>query len=157
MAWVTFDAAYLSRRMLPEWQPLKDRINMIPGVAFDAVVSDVIANVVARVRGSVAACQATRTLGADGTIPPELAGAAVSLCRIELISTVPGAVSLADETRKELLRDARAQLDAAAACKIAITPPDTAPTTPTAPAAQGKWGGDSGLLWGSTPTMEGPQ
>jgi len=153
--WVTINAAYLRRRMPVEWPKLKNIADETHDVSFDDVVVDVIANVVERVRGAVSAFPGTRSLGESGTVPPELAGAAVTLCRLELHGVYPGVGSLQDETRKALLKSADDQLKQAAAGKMGITPPDTAAAS--APAEAGPvWGGDSVVEFPDTETEEGP-
>jgi hypothetical protein len=142
--WLTLTAEYLERRMPLEWPKLRDFVKKGQGGAavWDTTVADIIDNITTRVRGRVKACPANTTLGAEGSIPPELAGAAVNLCRLELIAIFPGAgVSLNEDTRKQLAKSANDDLIAVARCELSITPPADAAAV-QAPAAQGVFGGD---------------
>lgn len=152
--WVTLNSDYLQRRMRLEWPKLRDAANRAANdsTAFDTMVTDVLSDVVNRVRGSVAANRAN-TLGAEGTVPPELSGAAVALARVELVSTIPGVISLSDDTRKSLVETANKQLTDAAAGKLAITPPANAATSAPDP-AQGVYGGDTALIFPDTDTED---
>ncbi len=150
--WVTLNSDYLQKRMRFEWPKLKDAANRAANDAdaFSDTVTDILADVCNRVRGAVAA-NSRNTLGAEGTVPPELAGAAVTLARLELIAVVPGAVSLNDETRKALAKSANDQLRDAADGRLAITPPATSATSAPDP-AQGVYGGDEAIAWPDTDT-----
>jgi hypothetical protein len=79
--------------------------------------------VVSQVRGKVAASEANKNvMGADGTIPAELYGDAIAICRFQLLTSFPAGRSFLDEGRMQAYRDALKHLDDAAACKIAIEP-----------------------------------
>lgn len=130
-----------------DWPALKRAANG-NRIEFDDAVSDVLRTVCARVRGAVAAGP-DKTLGAEGSVPPELEGASVVLCRLELISMIPGGVTLADEVRKELGKDARSQLELVAKGLLRVTPPDDAAAAAPDPGT-GKSGGDEMLAWPDT-------
>lgn len=148
-AWETVTSAKLQRRMFAEWGALQ-RIAERAGGTWADIVSDAISAVVNRVRGAVRACQRNDSLGEEGSIPPELVSATYLLLRLELIATVPGAVSLNDETRKTLTSQAQRDLSATADCKLAITPPATAAASQPA-SAPGLYEGDDSIPWPDTP------
>lgn len=100
------------------------------------VLTQAIGDVTLQVRGYVGAC-ARNTLGETGTIPDELRTAALALIRDFLFTRLPGLQTLNDETRQKETERAVQQLRDAAACKLAIVPPETAAESQAAgPAVQ---------------------
>jgi hypothetical protein len=86
-------------------------------------VPDVLASVVAEVRGRVAANPAN-SLGDAGTIPEELKAAALAIARWRILTRLPGMRSLQDEARRAEYNDAQALLTAVARGEFAIEQPD---------------------------------
>jgi hypothetical protein len=85
---------------------------------------EVIAQVVAEIRGYVAAC-ARNTLGEGETIPSELLGVAISRIRFELATRLPVASLLTDD-RRTANSQAIALLRDVAACRFLLVQPATA-------------------------------
>ncbi len=86
-------------------------------------LDQIILDVIAQVRGNVAGCAPNKNvMGADGTIPSELYGDAIAICRFQLLTSFPAGKSFLDEGRMQAYRDALKHLDDAAACKIGIEP-----------------------------------
>jgi hypothetical protein len=87
-------------------------------------LEQIVTWVVDQVRGKVAACAENRdVMGANGTIPAELYGDAIAICRFQLLTSFPAGRSFLDEGRMRAYSDALKHLDDAAACTIAIEPP----------------------------------
>lgn len=154
--WETVTSAKVQRRMHQEWSALEKVANRTAAGTWDDVVSDVISQVVNRVRGRIKACNRNTALGAEGSVPPELISATYILIRLELIATFPGVVTLNDETRKGLAKQANDDLKDTAACDITITPPDTSADSEP-PSAPGLYGGDEAVLWPGTDRINGPE
>jgi hypothetical protein len=87
-------------------------------------LTGIISQVVAEIRGYVAAC-ANNTLGEGETIPSELLGAAISRIRYELASRLP-VPGLITEARSSANADAIALLRDVAACRFLVVAPETA-------------------------------
>ena len=95
----------------------------------------VITQVVAEIRGYVAACE-RNILGDGETIPSELLGAAINRIRFELATRLPVA-SLLTQVRIDANEQAIALLRDAAACKFLVVGPETpAADQPGGPAVE---------------------
>ena len=86
-------------------------------------LTQIVVHVIAQVRGKVAGCASNKnSMGADGTIPSELYGDAIAICRFQLLTSFPAGKSFLDEPRMQAYRDALKHLDDAAACTVGIEP-----------------------------------
>lgn len=94
-------------------------------------VPDIMTSVVAEVRGRVAANK-QNLLGAAGTIPEELRGAALAIARWRALSRLPGLRSLQDDARRMEYTDALALLASVARGEFAIEQPEDAADIDTA-------------------------
>jgi hypothetical protein len=92
---------------------------------------EAIAQVVREVRGYVAACP-SNTLGPDGTIPDELALAALNRIRYELATRLPVA-ALLTQARVDSNTAATAMFKEVAACRFKLVQPEQPGTQPSAP------------------------
>ena len=133
MAWIELTEAHLGERLAAaELAALQTAATG----TFGNTVPDVLASVVAEVRGRVAAC-ARNSLGPDGTIPDELKATALAIVRWRVLSRLPGMKALQDEARRTEYNDAVALLAAVAKGEFAIMQPtapieaDTGATTPS--------------------------
>lgn len=122
MPWITLTEADVRTRLAgPELAALKtaalatDQVDPLP---------EVVEQVVAEVRGYVAAC-GRNTLGPDDTLPAELKGAALNRIRFELASRLP-VQSLMTDSRKAANAAAVALLQRVASCQFALVQPETA-------------------------------
>lgn len=120
MAWVTITEADVQTRLagaeLSSYRSAakaQGQVDPLP---------EIISNVVAEVRGHIAACE-RNTLGDGETIPEKLMHTALALIRYRLITRLPLTVS---EERKEEYRDATELLHRVADCKFAVEEPETA-------------------------------
>ena len=104
--------------------------------AYGNTIPNVLNDVIAEVRGRVAACKSNQ-LGPEGTIPEELKATALAIARWRCLSRLPGMKSMQDEARRVEYSDALALLADVAKCAFAITQPtapieaDTGGTTPS--------------------------
>ena len=121
MAWITLTEANLGERLAAA--ELAALQSAAVG-AYGNTVPDVLASVVAEVRGRVAA-NGRNQLGAAGTIPDELKAAALAIARWRILSRLPGMKSLQDEARRSEYADALSLLAAVADGKFAILQPET--------------------------------
>lgn len=121
MAWITLTAADL----LGKFAGAEDDAARTAALAVGQAdpVPGIIEQVVREVRGYVAGC-AQNNVGPEGTIPDELKGAALNRIRFECSTRIPGG-ALMDEDRRASNRDALALLRDVAACRLAITQPET--------------------------------
>jgi hypothetical protein len=95
----------------------------------EGILADAISTVTSEVRGYVAGC-ARNQLGAEGTIPDELASSALALLRRYLFTRLPNMKPLYDDIRQTETKDALDRLRDTAAGKFAIVPPEApAPAT----------------------------
>jgi hypothetical protein len=79
--------------------------------------------VVDQVRGKVAALPENRgAMGASGTLPPELYGAAIAIARYTLLTSFPAGRMFLDDARTRAYTDALKQLDDAAEGKLIVEP-----------------------------------
>ena len=119
MSWITLTPNDLTERLTaPEYSAIKTAATG----SFGNPVPDVLAGVVAEVRGRVAACARNR-LGPEGTIPEELRATALAIARWRVLSRLPGVGSLQDDARRHEYQDALALLGDVAACRFAIVQP----------------------------------
>lgn len=117
MAWQTLTEADVRTRLTgPELHALRS-YHLEPGQP--SPICDIIAGVVAEIRGRVAGCP-RNTLGSGDTIPSELEHAALSLIRWRLIGRLPTGQELIDEVRRKDYEDAQALLRDVAACKFTV-------------------------------------
>lgn len=122
MSWVQITEALVTSKLSgPETAALK---SAALATAQSDPLAEVIAQVVAEIRGYVAGC-AANTLGEGATVPSELLGAAISRIRFELATRLPVA-SLLTEDRRTANANALTLLRDVAACKFAIVAPTTA-------------------------------
>lgn len=98
---------------------------------------EVIDQVVLEIRGFVRACARNLPLGADGTIPDELKGAAISRIRFELATRLP-VQSLMTQDRRDANKAALDLLARVAECGFLIVAP-TSPATEEVPAPTPRW------------------
>lgn len=119
MAWIELTESHLGERLAAA--ELAALQSAAVG-AYGNTVPDVLASVVAEVRGRVAA-NGRNQLGASGTIPDELKAAALAIARWRILSRLPGMKSLQDEARRAEYSDALALLAAVADGKFAIQKP----------------------------------
>jgi hypothetical protein len=119
------------------WLPLigKDILSILTqperdlfGQGFSASSSDdrldaILVWVVSLVRGKVAAFpENLGVMGAPGTIPPELYGAAIEIARWKLLTAFPQGRVFLDAARERSYTDALKQLDDAAEGKLIVEP-----------------------------------
>ena len=83
---------------------------------------EVIAQVTDEVRGYIAACP-RNSLGAAGTIPKRLLGAALNIIRYRVATRLPSMKALIDGLREGEYKDALTLLRQVAACDYAIEDP----------------------------------
>jgi hypothetical protein len=125
----------------------------------DETISDAVTNeirdVVNRVRGAVRSCASNKSLGPEGTVPPELVGATAILCVEALATNVSGTNIMWTKAREDAAKKADKLLEAVAACKYRVSPAEDAPVS-SPPQAPGKYGGDAILTWPDTCLEEGP-
>ena len=119
MAWITLTETHLGERLAAA--ELAALQSAAVG-AYGNTVPDVLASVVAEVRGRVAA-NGRNQLGAAGTIPDELKAAALAIARWRILSRLPGMKSMQDEARRAEYSDALALLAAVAKGEFAIQQP----------------------------------
>jgi Protein of unknown function (DUF1320) len=101
------------------------------GDRLDAIVGWVVD----QVRGKVAALPENRgVMGATGTLPPELYGAAIAIARYMLLTSFPAGRMFLDDARTRAYTDALKQLDDAAEGKLIVEPGTTATFTANASA-----------------------
>lgn len=120
MAWITLSETNLGERLAAE------ELEALQTAAvgdFGNTVPDVLASVVAEVRGRVAA-ESKNQLGPTGTIPEELKSAALAIARWRILSRLPGMKFLQDEARRAEYSDALSLLAAVADGKFAIVQPE---------------------------------
>jgi hypothetical protein len=95
----------------------------------------IISWVVDQVRGKVAALPENRgVMGASGTLPPELYGAAIAIARYTLLTSFPAGRMFLDDARTRAYTDALKQLDDAAEGKLIVEPGTTTTFTANASA-----------------------
>lgn len=126
MAWITLtEDDVITKLSGPETAAMKTAA--LQAAQVDPL-PEVIEQVVLEVRGRVSAC-AANTLGAAGTIPDELKGAAINRIRYELATRLPVA-SLLTDARIRANDQAIALLRDVGSCDFAIVPPENpAPET----------------------------
>lgn len=119
MSWITITEADLGERLAAaELTALQTAATGTHG----NTVPDMLASVIAEVRGRVAANKANR-LGASGTIPEELRSAALAIARWRALNRLPGVKMLQDDARRLEYTDAVAMLASVADGKFAIEQP----------------------------------
>jgi hypothetical protein len=120
MAWITLTEDHLAERLAAaeltavQTAATGDAGNSVP---------EVLASVVAEIRGRVAAHPRNR-LGAAGTIPGELRAAALAIARWRVLSRLPGMRMLQDDARRLEYNDGLALLAAVARGDFAVEQPD---------------------------------
>lgn len=120
MAWITLTEAHLGERLAAA--ELAALQSAAVG-AYGNTVPDVLASVVAEVRGRTAANKAN-ALGAAGTIPEELKAAALAIARWRILSRLPGMKSFQDEARRLEFEKADALLVSTAKGEFAVEQPE---------------------------------
>jgi hypothetical protein len=124
MAWITLTSVDVARRLAAaELNALKSAAKAAEQDG-DEILAEAIADVTTKVRGYVGGCTRNK-LGPSGTVPDELKSASLALVREFLFTRLPGMKSLYDELRQKETDRAYDDLRAAAACKLAILPPET--------------------------------
>lgn len=118
MAWITLTEAHLGERLAAA--ELAALQSAAVG-AYGNTVPDVLASVVAEVRGRVAV---RYPLGEAGTIPEELKAAALAIARWRILSRLPGMKSLQDDARRTEYVDGLSLLEAVANGKFLIVAPE---------------------------------
>lgn len=136
MAWITVTPADVQNRLAAaELNALKTAAKASSQDG-DVILSEAIDNVVAKVRGYVAACE-RNLLGLPGTIPEELLADTLALIRDYLFTRLPGMRSLNDELRQRETERAERVMRDVARCDFAIVPPEQeAPQQAAGPSVQ---------------------
>ena len=121
MAWIELTEAHLGERLAAAELAA---LQTAAAGAYGNTVPDVLASVVAEVRGRIAANK-SNSLGDAGTIPEELKAAALAIARWRILSRLPGMKALQDEARRSEYADAQALLAAVAKGEFAVEQPET--------------------------------
>lgn len=122
MAWITLTSDDLAERLAAAELTT---VQTAATGSYGDPVPDVLASVVAEVRGRVAA-HASNRLGAAGTIPAELRAAALAIARWRVLSRLPGVRMLQDDARRLEYSDALSLLSAVSRGDFAVEQPDEA-------------------------------
>jgi len=125
MAWLTITEAHIATKMTATELSAFREADLVAGQP--DLIADAIETVTNKVRGHVAAW-ADNTLGAEGTIPKELLGAALDLLVLEIQTRAGGMLIDLSETRKTAADKADQLLGRVAIGKFAIEDPDTGVT-----------------------------
>lgn len=150
MSWITLVPDDLAERLAaPEY----DAVRKAAIGVYGQEQAKVLADVVAEVRGRVAAC-ARNSLGPAGTIPSELRAAALAIFRWRFLTRVPGLKALLTDARRDEYNDALRLLEATAACKYAVEQPPDGQVEPVDTGALAPAISTRPLMWGY-PAQEG--